>query len=75
MCLNNFSSCNLIGASSSLALLISENLSSDEIATFGAFFTTLGDNLALIAIAKAKEEEKKSAENSADSNFNLDICL
>lgn len=68
MGLNNLSSCNLIGASSSLSLLISENLSSDETAILGAFFTTLGDNLALIAIAKEKEEQKKSTSNSADFN-------
>lgn len=50
MNLNN--SNNLIGLSSSLAIILSENLSSDEIVILAAFFSTLGDNLALIAATK-----------------------
>ena len=50
--MDKLSSCNLIGLSSSLAILISENLSLDEIGILAAFFTALGDNLSLIATSK-----------------------
>ena len=43
----NLSGCNLIGLASSLSILISQNLNTDEIGTLAAFFTALGDNLAL----------------------------
>lgn len=49
MSFSDSSSCNLIGLASSLAILLSQDLSSDEVATLGAFFTILGDNLSLIA--------------------------
>lgn len=34
MCLNDLSGCNLIGLASSLAILLSENLSADDIRHF-----------------------------------------
>lgn len=44
----NLSGSNLIAFASSAAILISQNLSSDKIGILAAFFTALGDNLALI---------------------------
>lgn len=64
---NDLSGCGLIGLSSSLAILVSESLTSEELATSSAFFTSFADNLALLAIAKAKEEPL------SPSNDNLSI--
>ena len=50
---NSLSGCNLLGISSTLAITLSQNLSTEEIGILGAFFTSLGDNLALLAITKA----------------------
>ena len=43
----NLSGSNLTALASSLAILISQDLSADEIGVLAAFFTVLGDNLAL----------------------------
>ena len=61
MGLNNLSSCNLIGLSSSLAILVGEDLSSDEAALLAAFFTSFADNLAIIATKKATLESKNDS--------------
>ena len=57
MNLSSLSGCNLIGLSSSLSILISDNLSADDIGLLAAFLVSLGDNLALIAVQKALEEK------------------
>lgn len=49
---NNCSGYNLIGLSSSLAILIGEQFDVDELNILAAFFSSLGDNLALIASTK-----------------------
>lgn len=64
MCLNDLSSCELIGLASSLAIFLGENLSSDEVNILAAFVTSLGDNLAIIAATKSDE----------DSNNNQSKC-
>lgn len=56
---NNCSGCELIGLSSSLAIAISQQLDSDDLGILGAFFTTLGDNLSLLAATKALNESNK----------------
>ena len=56
MCSNNLSSSNLIGLSSSLAILIGEELSVDELSILATFFTSFADNLAIIAAKKSIEE-------------------
>lgn len=61
MYLDNFSSKNLIGVSSSLAILIGDTLSAEEISILSAFFNTLGDNLSLIASKKAIEENSQNS--------------
>ena len=47
MNLSNLSGSNLIGLASSLSILISQDLTTDEIGLLAAFFTALGYNLAL----------------------------
>lgn len=49
---DNCSGINLIGLSSSLAILIGEQFDADELAILAAFITALGDNLALLAATK-----------------------
>ena len=49
MCFNNFSGCELVTLASIIAILISSELSSDEIDTLGNFFSALGSNLSTIA--------------------------
>ena len=56
MCLSDLSSQNIIGLSSSLSILISQDLSTNEISLLSAFFNTLGDNLAIIATKKSIED-------------------
>lgn len=48
MNISDFSGCNLIGLASSLSILIAQDLNAEEIGTLSAFFSALGDNLALI---------------------------
>ena len=55
MCFYNFSSCNLIGLASSLAIAIGEDIDADELAVLAAFFTAFADNLAIIAAKKSLE--------------------
>jgi len=57
MCFSDFSSCNLIGLESSLAIAVGEELDADELAVLAAFFTAFADNLAIIAAKKALEEK------------------
>ena len=62
---NSLSGCNLLGLSSTLAITLSQNLSTEEIGILGAFFTSLGDNLALLAITKASDNQ----DNCQSNNF------
>ncbi len=52
MCNSNCSGSNLIGLSSSLALIVSQDLSAEELGILATFFTCFADNLAIIAITK-----------------------
>lgn len=60
MCINDLSSCNLIGLSSSLAISIGEHLSAEELSILAAFFTSFADNLALISIKKGLLEKNEN---------------
>lgn len=53
MCFSELSSCNLIGLASSLAIAIGNELTADEITILSAFFSSLADNLAIIAAKKS----------------------
>ena len=57
MCFSDFSSCNLIGLASSLAISIGEDMDADELAVLAAFFTAFADDLAIIAAKKSMEEK------------------
>ena len=58
--INNCSGCELIGLSSSLAIAISKQFNAEELGLLGAFFTTLGDNIAILAITKAINESNNN---------------
>lgn len=73
MCFNNLCGSNLIGLSSSLAILLSEELSTDEISLLGAFFTTLGDNLSLIAARQSIDNSCKNSNLASSEESFLDL--
>ena len=50
MCISEFSNCELVALSSSLALAIRNEFSKDDLAILAAFFTALGDNLAILSL-------------------------
>ena len=50
MCLSDFSNEELVILSSTLAIAISKEFSNEDLLILSAFFTSLGDNLALIAL-------------------------
>ena len=52
MCISDLSGCNLIGFASSLALLVSQEVETEDLAILAAFFTAFADNLALYAAGK-----------------------
>lgn len=60
MCFSDLSGCSLIGLASSFAIAIGENSSVNEVSTLAAFFSALGDNLAIIATQKAMEDTTNS---------------
>ena len=49
---HNCSGNSLIALASSLAILLSDNLDTNDLSILAAFFTALGDNLALIATTR-----------------------
>lgn len=50
MCLSDFSNEELVLLSSTLAIAISKEFSNEDLLILAAFFTSLGDNLALLAL-------------------------
>ena len=56
MYFEDLSANNLVGLASSLAIAISNDLDSEQSGLLAAFLTTVADNLAIIAIQKAKEK-------------------
>lgn len=50
MCISDFSNCELVALASSLAIAISNEFSNDDLIILAAFFTTLGDNLAILSL-------------------------
>jgi hypothetical protein len=57
MNLNEASGGNLIGLASSIAILISKNFSSEDLGVLAAFFSALGDNLAIFAALPTNNSE------------------
>ncbi len=50
MCLSDFSNEELVILSSTLAIAISKDFSKEDLAILSAFFTALGDNLAILSL-------------------------
>ena len=50
MCLSDFSNEELVVLSSTLAIAISKEFCNEDLLILAAFFTTLGDNLALLVL-------------------------
>ena len=50
MCISEFSGPELVFLASSLSIAISNEFNKDDVLILAAFFTALGDNLALLAI-------------------------
>lgn len=50
LCISDFSSCELVALASSTAIAISNQSSKEEIVALSAFFTALGDNLAILSL-------------------------
>ena len=49
---NNCSGSNLIALAASLAILISQEFETDELNVLAAFFSAVGDNIAIIAASR-----------------------
>lgn len=49
MCIFDCSPCELVALAASIAIAFSKEFSNEELAILGAFFTVLGDNLALLS--------------------------
>lgn len=69
-CTNNCFGYELIGLSSSLSIAISKEFNSEDLGILGAFFTTLGDNLALLSVTKAISESNKNDNCSSNTENN-----
>lgn len=50
MCLSDFSNCELVALASTLSIALSKEFSKEDLAILSAFFTALGDNLALLSL-------------------------
>lgn len=50
MCLSDFSNCELVALASTISISMSKEFSKEDLAILSAFFTALGDNLAILAL-------------------------
>lgn len=50
MCFSNLSNCELVALASTVSIALSEGKSDEEIGVLAAFFSALGDNLAIMAL-------------------------
>ena len=64
MSIFNISYCNLIGLASSISILIAEGLNSQEIGILSAFFSALGDNLAIITATPLNSSNTETSNSS-----------
>lgn len=62
-CISSASGCELVTLANVLAVQIGQSLSVDEVSLLAAFFTSLGDNLALIALTKANQVIQEPTKN------------
>lgn len=56
--LNNLSGCEIITLANIIAIAISQNLTSDELAILGGFFTIIGDSLATLSLGTNCPDKK-----------------
>ena len=63
MNISDLSGYNLISLSSSLAILLSENMSAIDIGILASFIVSLGDNLAILATTKSNQTKKVEENN------------
>lgn len=66
MNISEMSGCNLVGLASSLAILISQDLSSEDIGVLAAFFSALGDNLAILSSTPTSNTNQISTETETN---------
>ena len=59
-CLNNLNPCELVTLANIISVSLAQNLSSDELASLGGFFTILGDSLALLSVSSNNCDKKPS---------------
>lgn len=59
-CLNDLSPCELVTLANIISVSISQNLSSDELASLAGFFTVLGDSLAVLSVSSNNCDKKSS---------------
>lgn len=64
MSISNISYYNLIGLASSTSILIAEGLNSQEIGILSAFFSALGDNLAIITATPLNSSNNNTSNSS-----------
>lgn len=50
MCLSDFSNCEIVALASTISISMSKEFSKEDLAILSAFFTTLGDNLAIFLL-------------------------
>ncbi len=50
MCLSDFSNCELVALASTISIAISKEFSKDDLIILAAFFSALGDNLAILSL-------------------------
>ena len=57
---SDLSGCNLVGLASSIAILISENTTVTEMTILSGFFSSIGDNLAILASTKPSQSSSNT---------------
>ena len=57
MCFSNFSDNELIVLASYVSIALSEGKSTQEISILSAFFSSLGDNLAIMALGNSRNDK------------------
>lgn len=50
MCLSDFSNCEIVALASTLSMALGNEFSKEDLAILSAFFTALGDNLAILSL-------------------------
>ncbi len=59
-CLNDLNPCELVTLANIISVSLAQNLSSDELASLGGFFTILGDSLAVLSVSSNNCDKKPS---------------